>query len=440
MKTSLPIVVVGLLFEGCLQFSISGNSLDTTAGRGSSTGSATAGASTGGSSGSSTGSASSSSTSSSSTGTSGSPPACSETASNLQDTLGYPSLSPLTLSNSADFNGDGLLDVIVASNQGGTLSLLLGSADGDLTSAGPFLQAGCSINGPIVAADVNGDGLPDLVCVENNGIHVLLNVGGKLTIDQPLIAVAPDVGALAVGDLNQDGIPDIVEVETALDSDVKAFIGLRDGGFSAPIHLATLPVVGQYESPARLFLADLNQDGFPDIGAVAYSGSQLELLVHKPDGGYLNSYYTFPGPIVAAPVPRSAAAPDIVVGYDAEVGAPTFGVLQLLVNAGDGTFSMGPSYDTPNSIDELVVSDFNGDCLLDVASSADDDCFQPGGGISVIFGTPDGGFDSLQMLRLQGLGTLATVGPVSNPRALAVCDPCVGDAGSVIVFGDASRH
>ncbi len=366
MKAFLSMVPMGLLLGGCLQFAISGNSFDTngraglSTGGASSTGSTTAAASTGGRSSGSPGGTSSSSTSSSSTGTTGgSPPdagACVAIATSLQNIRGY-SGSPANLSSSADFNGDGLLDLVLAPNDG-TFSVLFGLADGGLAPAGsPFFVGAApvweSIGVSIVAADVNGDGLPDVLFVGDSGIDFVPNVAGELTMGQPLIA-APFVGALAVADLNLDGIPDIVEVETAGDSTVNTFLGLGGGEFSKPIRVATLPVTGEYVSPARLFVADGIQDGFPDIGAVAYNGTQLEILVHKSDGGYLNSYYTFASPLAVAPMPRVGAPPDIVVGYDVPGGGA--GLLQVLINTGDGTFTMGPIYDVPNTIDQIAVS------------------------------------------------------------------------------------
>jgi len=435
MKATLSIVAAGLLLEGCLQFSISGGALETPHGAASATGSATAGASTGGTTSGSTGGASSSSTG---TGTTGGPPpdagACMGTGSNLQSVASYLKGEPLGISNSADFNGDGLLDLVAGEDN--FWYLLLGLADGGVS---PTVLPIGGLGSSLVAADVNGDGWPDILNPRSNGIDVLLNVGGRLAMGQALID-SPSLGSgsvLAVADLNQDGIPDIVAAFSAMN----AFIGLRDGGFSAPIYLTTLPVKGQYpDAPARLFVSDLNQDGFPDIGGVAHSGQQLEVLIHQSDGGYRNAYYTFPSPIAVAPVPRAGSAPDLVVAYDSESGAAAPGVVQLLVNAGDGTFSLGPRYDVPNFAENLSVSDFNGDCLPDVAVGANG-CYQENGGISVLFGDSDGGFGQLQPLPvpLGEAGPLTTLGPVSNPRALAAWALCSG-GDDLTVFGDPSRH
>jgi hypothetical protein len=57
----------------------------------------------------------------------------------------------------------------------------------------------------------------------------------------------------------------------------------------------------------------------------------------------------------------------------------------------------------------------------------------------VFFGDADGGFGARKSLVPTGscpLG-LAALGPVGQPRALAVSDSC---AAGITVYGDASRH
>jgi hypothetical protein len=81
----------------------------------------------------------------------------------------------------ADFNGDGNLDLAVASNGtgsaglGGAVTVLLGQGDGTFRNSIVY-GAG---NNPLSLAvgDVNGDGQPDLVIADNvaNSVAVLLN-------------------------------------------------------------------------------------------------------------------------------------------------------------------------------------------------------------------------------------------------------------------------
>jgi len=484
MKTALTIVAVGLLLDACSQITVTGHA-SAGPGTGPSTGSTTSRAasptgksttnsastsgSTGGSTGgptsaSSTGRAGGSSTTSGTSGTTGGlrldAGACEVgPGSNLQSEQGYfPGFGTDEIGNSADLNGDGLLDLVVvwAGTPGtSSLTVLFGLPDGGLSPPTSYPDAVLNLPSPIVVADVNGDGQPDVLCVRSGptgrwwdgSLQIFLNVGGALELQAAQIEAA-SVAALAVGDLNQDGIADIVAGETTASGYVvNVFLGDGDGGFSAAVPVATLPQPYQVAFLATLFLSDVNQDGFPDIVAAAYGSSQLGVLLHEPDGAYSTMLYSFPGPVIVASLPRQGAAPDIVAAYGQSVDSADNGTVQILTNAGNGVFSEGSSYGVPNSANALVVSDFNGDCIPDVVVSANG-CYQgDGAGLSVLLGNPDGGFGPAQSLPspLGGPGLLTTLGPVSSPRALATGVSCGsttdgGSGNSLVVFGDASRH
>src|SRR5678815_4670509 len=64
--------------------------------------------------------------------------------------------------------------------------------------------------------------------------------------------------AVAVADLNHDGIPDLVTAN-AFSNDVSVLVGHGDGTFAAPQRVA----VGNF--PQSVAVADLNGDGIPDL-------------------------------------------------------------------------------------------------------------------------------------------------------------------------------
>jgi hypothetical protein len=109
----------------------------------------------------------------------------------------------------ADFNGDGNLDVAVATVQG--VEVLLGNGDG--TFSRPKLYA----KGPgpisVVAADFNGDGFIDLAATENNNVIVLLG-NGDGTFQPPVRFHCKDCGQLITADFNVDGKPDLASVNS----------------------------------------------------------------------------------------------------------------------------------------------------------------------------------------------------------------------------------
>jgi hypothetical protein len=356
--------------------------------------------------------------------------ACTGVVSNLQSAQGYvPSGGGYGMANSADFNGDGLLDVLVAGTMQSTgdwgFVLLFGLSDGGLSSPIFYPEGLPTAEGPLVAADVNGDGRPDVLCLGPDGIDILLNVGGTLTANQPLITTENgSIEAIAVGDLNGDRIPDVI-VGLSANSRflVNTFAGLGDGKFGQGVTVASLSGVDQTFLPATLFISDLNQDGLPDIVTAAYGGSQLGVLLQEVDGGYHEVTYDFPYPVNATALPRAGGAPDLVVGYD--------DAAQLLANTGDGSFVRGPTFSLSNGASFFAISDFNGDCIPDVAVGG---YGGSGEGASVLFGSADGGFSLPQSLPTHGAGPLTVLGPVSNPQALAAAIVCC-DSFDLVVYG-----
>lgn len=168
----------------------------------------------------------------------------------------------------ADINGDGNLDLVVATTPAaaepttGKISVLLGKGDGS------FQSERTALSGPYVAglavADLNHDGKLDLAfsTVSNplgviiNGVSVALG-GGDGTFANPAsypVAVSGQGGpiAVAVGDLNGDGNPDIVVAGLSI------LIGDGKGGFPQRRDYSV-------DSQNPIILTDFDGDGKTDI-------------------------------------------------------------------------------------------------------------------------------------------------------------------------------
>jgi hypothetical protein len=182
----------------------------------------------------------------------------------------------------ADFNGDGLPDLVVHDSERSTASLaiLLGRGDGTFLPERVLASPVVAVNpaATVRAADLNGDGHPDLVIASDNdpNTHILLGNGDGT------FRAAPDVRGfgpgLAIDVGNGDGILDLVRSERINDS-VSYALGRGDGTFEDE----KLTIIGQ--SPLAVAVADVGSavkqpdgttvlgppDGHPDL-IVAASG------------------------------------------------------------------------------------------------------------------------------------------------------------------------
>jgi hypothetical protein len=162
----------------------------------------------------------------------------------------------------ADFNRDGKLDVILV-GQGGGLFLFLGNGDGTLQSPIAINNApgGIFLTG-LITADVNGEGIPDVVVVNNAAggpLSVMLGKGDGTFANPVSYTVGDFPESVAVGDLNRDGHADLV---VALNTGrAVVLLGNGDGTFQPAINFGSSGSGGN----VAVAVADLNGDGYPDV-------------------------------------------------------------------------------------------------------------------------------------------------------------------------------
>jgi Bacterial Ig-like domain (group 3)/FG-GAP-like repeat len=183
-----------------------------------------------------------------------------------------------------DFNGDGNLDLIIdyVVAAGSGLVFLPGNGDGTFGTPVSFSPQTVPNEGPILVADLNKDGILDLIW--NSAVY--LGNGNGTFSQQPFNLIGTP---LAAADLNGDGIPDVV-IGTSV------YAGIGDGTFqTSPFFTATLPTGA---TPTAAAIGDINADGYPDLllqytgsngatGVAVAFGSAAGTLTPDP-----NTYYT----------------------------------------------------------------------------------------------------------------------------------------------------
>jgi hypothetical protein len=265
----------------------------------------------------------------------------------------------------ADLNGDGIPDLVLGSN---VVSIYLGNADGTYTQGTTISIQQGPTSYPIVIADFNGDGIPDLAVplYGSNQIAILLGKGNG-TFAVPVMASVPgsNVGVeqIVAGDFNGDGIPDLAVITSADNPTVDILLSNGDGTFTAE---ATNPPISG--TPSYFATGDFNGDGKTDL-AVSESNGTIAILLGNGDGtfaaaGSVNSASSS-SPIAVADFNGDGKL-DIAVVAGAYIS--TNESVSVLTGNGDGTFNSpfsGPG-STSTSVTWIQVADFNQDGTPDV--------------------------------------------------------------------------
>src|SRR5271156_2518129 len=181
-----------------------------------------------------------------------------------------------------DMNKDGLQDLVSADFN---VSLFIQTAPGTFASPVSLYSGGANW---VAVGDLNNDGIPDVALTDSAGVKLLLHTGAasSLTYAAPVAVFTQSVnpgitGAnlIAIADVNGDGLNDLVITDPGpVGSPPTVNILLQDakspGTFLAPVSYS-LP---GNSIPQSIVVADVNGDGHPDIiiGGSAGGGGAVQ--------------------------------------------------------------------------------------------------------------------------------------------------------------------
>jgi len=334
---------------------------------------------------------------------------------------GYPSAMA-----SADVNADGKPDLIVTNEGDNTVSVLLDQTSLGDTAPSYGAQQTFAVGAypeAVVTADINGDGLPDLVVpsTTDQTVSVLLNTTtpGDSTASfasQQTFAVGNYAESVRAMDVNGDGKPDIV-VSNYNDQTISVLINTTAPGATTP-SFADQQVIPLTELPFWMTVADVNGDGKLDIVVSDFASTTISVLLNTTAPGDSNVSFATEQMFDAGGSPIAIMAADVNGDgkMDFVVTNSGYFTVSVIINT-TPVGSMSASFLAPQSFSvgsgALSVRgvDIDGDGKTDmVVANGDDNT------LSVLINTTATGATTATF------DTLAPVAVGADPQSLAIMD------------------
>jgi Bacterial type II and III secretion system protein/FG-GAP-like repeat len=268
-----------------------------------------------------------------------------------------------------------LVDLAVANQTAGTVSILHGNGDGTFTAEPTLTLPSGAGPTAIAVGDFNDDGFADLAVVNKNSNTVSIFLGnGDETFQTPTTLVTGNAPTSIVAEAFNPNAPATIDlaVTNSADNTLQIFLGNAKGAFSNGVTYNT------GVTPVYVASADVNLDGNLDLvvadsGAATSAnsvGNSVSVFLGNGDGTFIlpgGSRLDFP----AGTTPTSFVIadfnddgiPDLIVTASGD------NAIALLIGASGGLFDSPIEVPVGTTPDSIATADFNGDGLPDVVVS-----------------------------------------------------------------------
>jgi hypothetical protein len=260
-------------------------------------------------------------------------------------------------SEPSDFNRDGNTDICVANIDANTVSVLLGNGDGTYAPQ-QIINVGAAPRG-IAVLDVDGDGDTDVVNTNSGSsdVSIMLNNGAGV-FGAPVFYEGglSSEWALGAADMNNDGLLDLV---VGSRSAQRCIVNLNDG-LGAFVPQSVSPPVGSIWMVA---LGDVDNDGNCDVSTCNSFNNNASIL--RGNGlGSLSVHQT----IASDPFPLATDLGDADGDGDLDWTTSSFnGDWFLYLNDGSGTFAFNQEFNAPSAASCALFMDIDNNGCLDLA-------------------------------------------------------------------------
>lgn len=292
---------------------------------------------------------------------------------------GFPSAGSAQDVCSADFNGDGKPDFASANYGSSTISVNLNTTTpGALTptfSSFTTFAANPSVIG-IWSADFNGDGKPDLACINYGpsiiSVYINTTTPGAST---PTFTAKTDFASINTGnylvaaDFNGDGKPDLACTDMN-DNSMSVFLNTTTPGSTTPSFAAkTTFTAGNHVN--KILASDFNCDGKPDIVVGNRDENNISVYINTTTPGALTPTFTAKTDFAVNGNAYGLGSGDFNGDGKQDIACANGSVISVFLNtttpgATTPTFSAKTDFATTATAFYICTADFNGDGKIDL--------------------------------------------------------------------------